>query len=125
KRGKPTTFADICAIVDEEVTRAPGTIVCVPSEGSLRRALDEMVEDNPQARLLAMGGGGPGDPVRYFLHPVMLGGIEEMVSTDWECLEHEALQAALWADPGAQEAMDKWTAANADSIVEEGEERVH
>jgi hypothetical protein len=92
-RGKPTTFADIRAMILE------ANDGWIPSsyERSLRRALHRLVETEI---LIPIGGGGRGDPLRYFYHPI---GIAFMEGKE----RRAALFAALEADPGGAEAADK------------------
>ena len=93
RHGKPMTFADIraAAIGDDRDVKLSASF-----ERSLRRALHRLAHPDV-ALLIAMGDGGPGDPLRYFIHPMA---IAFMGKTP----EALALQAALEADPGANEA---------------------
>jgi hypothetical protein len=89
--GKPMTFDDIRAAAIGD----GGFLLAVSIERSLRRALHRMVSDG---FLIAIGGGGRGDPFRYFFHPM---GIALMCGKP----EAKALWKALQADPGAEEAL--------------------
>jgi hypothetical protein len=87
---KPMTFDDIRAAALDE-----GVLLATSFERSIRRSLHRMVSDG---LLIAIGGGGRGDPYRYFFHPI---GIHFMCSEP----EAKALWKALKADPGAEEAL--------------------
>jgi hypothetical protein len=65
--GKPVTFADLRAIILNADNAPPDHVLRQSVERSLRRALHSMVRDKT---LIAIGGGGRGDPHRYFLDPV-------------------------------------------------------
>jgi hypothetical protein len=64
----------------------------------MRRALHRLADTN---LLIAMGDGGPGDPLRYFIHPLMIGMMDDTP-------ERHALQEAIEADSGAEEAAAKF-----------------
>jgi hypothetical protein len=64
--GKPVTFAELRAIILKAGNAPAGAVLRPPVERSLRRALRSLVRDQI---IIAFGGGGPGDPHRYFLHP--------------------------------------------------------
>jgi hypothetical protein len=57
--GKPVTFAEMRG----------GPSLGVSLEGSFRRALHKMVKDGG---LIAIGNGGRGDPLHYFIHPLII-----------------------------------------------------
>jgi hypothetical protein len=90
--GKPMTFGDIRAVINPDLE--PGERLRVSLERSLRRALHRLVSDG---MLIAMGEGGPGEPLRYFINPVSIGMMGDTP-------EAHALQEALKADPGANVA---------------------
>jgi hypothetical protein len=87
RAGKPMTFAAIRA--DMETKLRPTF-----DERSLRRAVHRLTE---KCVLIAMGNGGPGDPLRYFVHPLRIG-----MMRDQDAARAEAMQSALKADPGAE-----------------------
>jgi hypothetical protein len=98
---KPMTFADILARAFKEgsyeadMTEALGggfTLV-----RSFRRALKCLVDDGT---IIAIGEGGPGDPKRYWVNPMM-------VALFGEKERYDAITATLVAEPGGQDAMNK------------------
>jgi hypothetical protein len=92
--GKPMTFADIRAHIIQSIGAQPDEKLRVSFERSLRRALHRLTSDH---MLIAMGEGGPGEPLRYFIHPLFIG----MMGDTPQAL---ALREALEADSGANEA---------------------
>jgi hypothetical protein len=90
--GKPLTFAEICAEWAELAKLDGIPFPADPAElrpsvvRSWRRALHRMVATSV---LIALGDGRPGNPYRYFLHPVFIFG--EMGDTP----EAQALMKAL------------------------------
>jgi hypothetical protein len=72
---KPMTFADILARAfpegsyEADMAKALGSGQ-VARIRSLRRAMKSLVDDN---MLIAIGEGGPADPKRYWLNPMMIG----------------------------------------------------
>lgn len=61
--GEPITFAEILRIAKpHEVTYMPHI------ERSLRRSLKKMIDDQV---VIALGRGGPGEPHRYAVHPML------------------------------------------------------
>ena len=84
-RREPMTFADIRTFILQERGEV-GSKLCVSFERSLRRALHSLVRDK---LLMIIGRGGPGDPSRYFLHPLLIG----MIGPD--TAEGRALKEAL------------------------------
>jgi hypothetical protein len=64
--GKPVTFAELRAIILKAGNAPAGAVLRPPVERSLRRALRSLVRDQI---IITLGGGGRGDPHRYFLHP--------------------------------------------------------
>jgi hypothetical protein len=93
--GKPMTFA---AMRDAMETKLRRTF----DERSLRRALHRLTD---KCMLIAAGNGGPGDPLRYFVHPLRIGMMEDKTRAD-------ALRAALEADPDSDRAAAAWMAEN-------------
>jgi hypothetical protein len=87
RTGKPMTFVAIRAAME---TKLRPTF----DERSLRRAVHRLTE---KCMLIAMGNGGPGDPLRYFVHPLRIGMVR-----DQDAARAEAMQSALEADPGAE-----------------------
>jgi hypothetical protein len=87
RHGRPMTFAEM-----------RGGALSASLERSARRALHRLVCDG---LLIAMGDGGPGEPLRYFLHPL---GIGMMGDTP----EAHELRKALEADSGADVAAAMW-----------------
>jgi hypothetical protein len=81
-RGKPVTFAEMCA----------GANLGASLESSFRRALHKMVKDGG---LIAIGNGGPSDPFRYFIHPLI-------ISMMGDTLKARALWQAFEARSGQQ-----------------------
>jgi hypothetical protein len=67
---KPMTFADIRAQIITDLDLKPNTKLRASFERSLRRALHKLSKKD---MLLAIGDGGPSDPFRYFIHPLMIG----------------------------------------------------
>jgi hypothetical protein len=67
--GKPMTFAEIRASVRRHRDMQPDERLRPSFERSLRRALHRLVEE---WELIAMGEGGRGEPLRYFVHPTRL-----------------------------------------------------
>jgi hypothetical protein len=71
--GQPMTFDEICAAI----LRDTGDKISLPTLKrlapsflrSLRRSLHTMVRDQ---QLLAIGAGGPGEPFKYYLHPLTI-----------------------------------------------------
>jgi hypothetical protein len=59
RHGEPMTFAEMRGPDDE---RLPAAV-----ERAARRALRRLTEDNV---LITIGHGGPGDPLRYDVHPL-------------------------------------------------------
>jgi hypothetical protein len=100
KHGKPMTFEKIQAQICVDVRAYPGTPRRMPLEGSVRRALHSLVD---VGCLITIGGGGPSDPYRYFLHPMFFALIADR--EEWE-----AVVAALDAAPGGREAANRATA---------------
>jgi hypothetical protein len=96
--GKPITFADIRSHVNEGRGVEPGAKLRLAFERSMRRALHQLVS---KFLLVAIGDGGPGDPLRYFIHPLVIGAMGDTP-------EAHALKAVLEADPGANEAALKF-----------------
>jgi hypothetical protein len=96
QHGKPMTFAEMRATASDQ----PGVKLRPSFERSVRRALHSLTTNN---MLIAMGDGGPGDPLRYFLHPLLIGFLGDTP-------EAKALQAALEADSGANEAAGRFMA---------------
>jgi hypothetical protein len=80
--GKPMTFAEILGI--DEGPFLPSVI------RSVRRAVHKLVKDGT---LITVGGGGRGDPYRYFFDPIGM-------AMFWDRAEYDALMAGLEADPG-------------------------
>jgi hypothetical protein len=89
--GKPMTFADMRAHIIQAIDAAPGEKLRVSFERSLRRALHRLTDD---FILTAMGNGGPGDPLRYFITGDILGNTPQA----------HALREAVEADSGAEVA---------------------
>ena len=94
QHGKPMTFDDIRAVA---LGNDPDRKLRPAFERSLRRALQYMVRDGG---LIAIGEGGRSEPFRYFIHPLVLGGMGDDPET-------RAWMQALLADPGADEAANK------------------
>ena len=86
RAGKPMTFVAIRAAMEAKLRPTF-------DERSLRRAVHRLTE---KCMLIAMGNGGPGDPLRYFVHP-RIG-----MMRDQDAARTEAMQSALKADPGAE-----------------------
>ena len=99
RHGKPMTFDDIRAVIRQELDVEDGTKLRPSFERSLRHALHRMVSDGG---LIAIGGGGRADPLRYFMDPTLIA----IASTTPE--EGHAWLNALAADPGANEGMKKF-----------------
>jgi|SRR5689334_21436647 hypothetical protein len=78
--GKLMTFVAIRAAME---TKLHPTF----DERSLRRALHRLTN---KCMLIAMGNGGPGDPLRYFVHPLRI-----RMMSDQDAAPAEALQSAL------------------------------
>jgi hypothetical protein len=97
RHGKPMTFGDIRAEIRQRLGVQANAKFRASFERSARRALHRLTGN---LFLIAMGDGGPGEPFRYFLHPL---GIRMMADTP----EARALWEAFEADPGANEAMVK------------------
>jgi hypothetical protein len=72
--GKPMTFADIRAYVRRDLGAQPNEKLRASFERSLRRAIQRLVRD---WHLIAIGDGGPRDPCRYFLHPMLIGMLDD------------------------------------------------
>jgi hypothetical protein len=100
--GKPVTFADLRTII-LKAENAPSSQRWLPQsvERSLRRALHRMVSDGV---LIAIGGGGRGDPYRYFIDPILVAMIS---AASGDPAEWCAYQQAIEAHPGATEAANK------------------
>jgi hypothetical protein len=99
--GKPMMFEDIRAVMRKELEVEDGTKLYSSFERSLRRALQRMVSDGG---LIAISGGGPADPYRYFMDPLLIA----IASKTPE--EGHAWLDALAADPGAAEALKSFGA---------------
>jgi hypothetical protein len=93
EHGRPMTFADIRAAVGPTHLSSlfERSLLYSSLDRSLRRALHGMLG----SWLIALGDGGRADPYRYFFNPTMI---------ERDKALHQALQAALDADPGAEEA---------------------
>jgi hypothetical protein len=101
QHGKPMTFEDMRANIRQGIGAKPDDAkLRVSFERSMRRALHRLTSDH---LLLAMGDGGPGDPLRYFIHPLMIGMMGDTP-------EAGALSEALKADSGAEAAAAKFMA---------------
>jgi hypothetical protein len=89
------TFEDVRAAIRRDINAEPEAELRSSFERSVRRSLHRMVSEG---FLIAIGGGGRGDPYRYFFHPI---GIPLMCGEP----EARALWKALEADLGAEEAL--------------------
>jgi hypothetical protein len=100
RHGKPMTFREMCiSFMQANGENSPDTKLIKPTfQRSMRRALKKMVDDGS---LMALGDGGPGDPKRYWLDPLM-------VAMTGSREEYESAFAALKADPGAEGACFKF-----------------
>jgi|SoiMethySBSTD1v2_1073268.scaffolds.fasta_scaffold3195376_2 hypothetical protein len=67
---KPMTFEDIRAAIRAALDLPADARFQPAFERSLRRALHSLVRD---ALLISIGGGGPGDPLRYLPHSMLVG----------------------------------------------------
>ena len=56
-------------VIRKELEVEDGTKLYSSFERSLRRALQRMVSDGG---VIAIGGGGPADPYRYFMDPLLI-----------------------------------------------------
>jgi hypothetical protein len=90
RHGKPMTFADIRADINEGIGAPYDGKLRSAFERSARRALHQLCSHDFPV-LIAMGSGGPGDPLRYFIHPLQIG-------TMGDTPEARALRVALEAD---------------------------
>ena len=70
QRGKPMTFEDIRRAIWQGAGRRGIPKLRITVERSLRRALHRLTD---RWHLIAIGDGGLGDPLRYFIHPSMIG----------------------------------------------------
>jgi hypothetical protein len=70
RHGKPMSFANIRASIVQDMGAEPNAKLRTSFERSLRRALHRLAGD---FILIAMGDGGPGEPLRYFIHPLSIG----------------------------------------------------
>jgi hypothetical protein len=100
RHGKPMTFADMRADIVKAVGGDPRARLRSSVERSMRRTLHGLASRDA---LIAMGDGGPGEPLRYFIHPLMIGMMGDTP-------EAHALREALEADRGADEAAAKFMA---------------
>ena len=76
---KPMTFENIRAEL-RAVWELPADARFRPAfERSLRRALHSLVRDS---LLISIGGGGPGDPLRYLPHPMLVGASGDKATLD-------------------------------------------
>jgi hypothetical protein len=96
---KPITFSEIRRIVlrdgfDEHDPKAKLNPVF---ERSLRRSLKALTDDST---IMALGEGGPGDPKRYWLNPLLVG---MSGNKEW----YRKTQTAIEADPGGALACAK------------------
>lgn len=98
RHAKPMTFAAIQADIKQQIGAGPEARLRPSFERSLRRALHGLVD---HWHLITMGDGGPGDPLRYFIHPLAIG-------TMGDTPESQRLREAIEADPGAEAASDRW-----------------
>jgi hypothetical protein len=67
-RNKTMTFADMCGEARRAWDVPPDARLNPSFVRSLRRAFHSMVKDGI---LLTTGSGRPGDPYRYYIHPLM------------------------------------------------------
>jgi hypothetical protein len=67
---RPLTFEDFLVILRQGQGVKPGVKPKRSFARSLRRALQTLVRNQ---LLITIGKGGPGDPFRYFLHPMLVG----------------------------------------------------
>jgi hypothetical protein len=100
RHGKPMTFADIRTRIKQDVGNDQDMKFRTSVERSLRRALHQLTKE---MFLIAMGDGGPGDPLRYFFHPLFIGMMGDTP-------RGRSLQEALENDAGANEAAAKYMA---------------
>lgn len=91
RQRKPMTFEDIRAVIRQDNDLEAGTELQRSFERSLRRALQHLARDG---LLIVIGGGGPGDPFRYFFHPLSIGMMGERGLPEQRALE-EAIQAEV------------------------------
>ena len=95
---KPMTFNEIRASILQELgANDPDAKLRPAFERSLRRSLKALADDGA---LMALGEGGPGDPKRYWLDPLMVA----ITGDEKAYLEATAI---LEADPGAPLACAK------------------
>jgi hypothetical protein len=95
--GRPMTFEAIRATVRQGAD-LPADAKLRPSfERSLRRATHSLTQS---FHLIAIGDGGPGDPHRYFIHPLMIGMMGDTPTA-------HTLQKALEADSETEAAAAK------------------
>lgn len=99
---KPMTFADILARAfpegsyEADMVKALGSGK-VAAVRSFRRAMKSLVDDGT---IIAIGEGGPGDPKRYWVNPMM-------VALFGEKERYDAVTTTLVAEPGGEDAMNK------------------
>ena len=93
--GEPMTFADIRA---EALSDDPGSTLPASLERSMRRALHRLASEGT---LIEIGDGGPGDPYRYFIHPLLIA----LMCDEQE--ELDAIYKKLEADSGTPAALAK------------------
>src|SRR3954451_11919493 len=81
QHGKPMSFEDIRADIRQQFeeegklySSVEWSLLYSSLERSLRRSLQRMVSSGG---LIAIGGGGRGDPFRYFLHPLTIATMPE------------------------------------------------
>jgi hypothetical protein len=87
--GKPMTFGEIRASITQAMGAEPDAKLRASFERSLRRALHRLTRD---VVIIAMGDGGPGDPLRYCFITDALG----------DTPEARALRKAVEADSGQE-----------------------
>jgi len=78
-RRKPMTFEDIRADIRAALDLPADRRFRPAFERSLRRALHSLVRDS---LLISIGGGGPGDPLRYLPHPMLVGASGDKATLD-------------------------------------------
>lgn len=101
---KPMTFADILACAYPEGSYEGDMVkefgqVNVGRVRSLRRALKNLVDDET---LIAIGEGGPADPKRYWLNPLMMA-----LCDNWNKEDLDRISAVLQNEPGGTAAANK------------------